>query len=946
MFDEAGDERLWLSDPPTVTAILVAHNGALWLPKVLSSLGVMDFAPTAWQAVDVSSTDGSGDLLREAFGAERLTYVPSGTGFGSAVQMGLHVAPTSDWIWLLHDDSAIEPATLAALLDEALSGDDIAIVGPKVREWPSLRRLLEVGITLSGTASRVTGLEPGEPDAGQHDRPRNVLAVGTAGMLIRRDVWEAVSGFDEALPLFFDDVDLGWRVARAGYRVRTAPKAVVFHAEASARGNRRVSTGDVSESEHRRAALFTSLANVSRGVFWWQYVRLFFGTVIRALGLLIAKAPEEAGDELVALKSVYAHPGALRAARAARARTSNVDAAHIRPLFPSPWLPYQQGFDSLREVLTTVMKPEAVATGGRRTAGRRASAFDATPESAPQSHSGPSFWRRWPWLTTVLVLVILSLVAARGLLAGGSLHGGALLPAPGSTGGWWQLYFERWHDVGIGSDVSAPPYSLVLAVAALPVWFEPGLLIALLMLGAVPLAAMTAHRLSGRWFSSRPVRIAWAITYGLAIVATGAVAQGRIGTVVAMTVAPVIVGATASLLERPGWQGGLRLGLWLALATAFAPVTYLGTVVVFAAVIVWAWRARRPHPAPFRSLAIALLVPVVLTGAWMWQRVVVPFRWWWEAGLADAHVGPLRVSWWELILGRVGGPGAAPPWLSVGVVALGVIALFSGRRSTAVSWCWVVALVGFLATVVGNSMTFTPAPGPNSVPVWCGVGAVTWIGGLAAAAFFVIDDVVARPMRGSQAAKAFGAAMVVLALVAPVGTGAWWLSRGVDDPLTRGDVQEVPAYLASRPAQKTLVVEGGVNAGVRYDVVVADGMSLGQEVVQPSRTDSAGVTRLLAMLLSNPTGRNLEALASYGISAIYAPATVDAELARRLDAAPGLEPSGSENPNSRVWTLKAKAVEVPHGGGYERWLIAAAHLIVLIIAVVLTAPVRQRRRQL
>ncbi len=946
MFDEAGDERPWLSDPPTVTAILVAHNGSAWLPKALSSLGVMDFAPTAWRAVDVSSTDGSGDLLRETFGVERMTYAPSGTGFGSAVKIGLQAAPPSDWIWLLHDDSSVQPATLAALLDEALSGDDIAIVGPKVREWPSLRRLLEVGITISGTAARVTGLEPGEPDAGQHDRPRDVLAVSTAGMLIRRDVWDAVGGFDEALPLFFDDVDLGWRVARAGYRIRTAPKAVVFHAEASARGNRHVSTGDVSESERRRAALFTSLANVSRGTFWWQYVRLFLGTLIRALGFLIAKAPEEAGDELVALKSVYAHPRSLRAARAARARTSNIDAARIRHLFPSPWLPYQHGFDSLREVLTTVMKPEAVSTGGRRTSGRRASAFDATAESAQGDRGGPSFWRRRPWLTTVLVLVILSLVAARGLLTGGSLHGGGLLPAPDTAGGWWQLYFERWHNVGIGSDVSAPPYALVLALAALPVWFEPSLLIAVLMLGAMPLAAMTAHRASGRWFGSRAVRIVWAITYALVIVATGAVAQGRIGTVVAMTVAPVVVGATASLLDRPGWQAGLRLGLWLALATAFAPVTYLGAIVVFAAVAVSAQRAQRRQQAPWQSLLVALVVPALLTGAWMWQRVVVPFRWWWEAGLADAHVGSLDVSWWEIILGRVGGPGAASPWLSIGIVALGILTLFSGRRRTAVSWCWVAALVGLVITVAGSSMTFTPAPGPDSVPVWCGVGAVAWLGGLAAAAFFVIDDVMARPIRGSQAAKAFGAAVVVIALVAPIGTGAWWLIRGVDDPLTRGDLREVPAYLASRPAQKTLVVEGGINGGVRYDVVVADGLSLGQEAVQPSRADSAGVTRLLATLLSNPTGRNLEALASYGISAIYAPARVDAELARRLDAAPGLDPSGSEDPDSRVWTLEAKPVEMQHRGGFERWLIAAAHVLVLIIAVVLTAPVRQRRRQL
>src|SRR5882757_8534136 len=113
MLEEAEDTRPWLTNPPTVAAVLVAHNGAAWLPKVFESLAVMDYAPTSWNVVDVSSTDGSGELLRETFGAERITYAPSGTGFGAAVRLGLEHAPLTDWIWLLHDDSAVTPGTLA-----------------------------------------------------------------------------------------------------------------------------------------------------------------------------------------------------------------------------------------------------------------------------------------------------------------------------------------------------------------------------------------------------------------------------------------------------------------------------------------------------------------------------------------------------------------------------------------------------------------------------------------------------------------------------------------------------------------------------------------------------------------------------------------------------------------------------------------------------------------
>ncbi|MFI5427582.1 glycosyltransferase [Aeromicrobium sp. UC242_57] len=177
-------------------------------------------------------------LLRDSFGSDRITYAPSGTGFGEAVRRGVAELPRTDWIWLLHDDASVLPGTLAGLLDTATSAPDIAAVGPKIREWPSLRRLLEVGLTVTATGTRETGLETGEPDAGQHDRPRDVLAVNTAGILIRRDVWDELDGFDPQLPLYFDDIDFGWRLARAGYRTVTAPSAIIFHAESSRRGQR------------------------------------------------------------------------------------------------------------------------------------------------------------------------------------------------------------------------------------------------------------------------------------------------------------------------------------------------------------------------------------------------------------------------------------------------------------------------------------------------------------------------------------------------------------------------------------------------------------------------------------------------------------------------------------------------------------------------------------
>ena len=77
-----------------------------------------------------------------------------------------------------------------------------AVLGPKVMDWADRRRPARGrGHASTRAGRRITGIEPREVDQGQHDGDRDVLAVGSAGMLVRRDVWDQVGGFDPAMPL-------------------------------------------------------------------------------------------------------------------------------------------------------------------------------------------------------------------------------------------------------------------------------------------------------------------------------------------------------------------------------------------------------------------------------------------------------------------------------------------------------------------------------------------------------------------------------------------------------------------------------------------------------------------------------------------------------------------------------------------------------------------------
>ncbi|HEY5032093.1 MAG TPA: glycosyltransferase, partial [Actinomycetes bacterium] len=143
-----------------VTAVLVAHNGARWLPKTLTALRRLTRQPQLVVAVDTGSTDATSLLLAKALGASAVLTMPRDTGFGAAVHHAVDAGknapgvpaepgidgPVVEWLWLLHDDSAPDPESLRQLLAAVDASPSIAVAGPKVRGWSDPSQLVEVGL--------------------------------------------------------------------------------------------------------------------------------------------------------------------------------------------------------------------------------------------------------------------------------------------------------------------------------------------------------------------------------------------------------------------------------------------------------------------------------------------------------------------------------------------------------------------------------------------------------------------------------------------------------------------------------------------------------------------------------------------------------------------------------------------------------------------------------
>ena len=323
-----------------VLAVLVCHDGEFWLPTALDSLARLTRRPRWVIAVDTGSDDGTPGLLAASNEVDVVLRMPRDTGFAEAVHTAVDDADrrwgrnadrgSGDWLWVLHDDAAPAPDCLEVLLSVADASPSAAVLGPLCLDWDEPRLVVEAGVSIDASGSRQTGIGADELDMGQFATNSEVLAVGSAGSLMRRREWDGLGGYDTALGLLREDVDYGWRVNRAGGLVLCAPSARLRHARALSARTRPLDTAGVDRryrATDRAHGLRTFLANCSSPAFVLGLVRLPVLAVLRALGLLLMRRARAAGAELAGFSRVLGSgPGIADLADARRRRSTGATA--------------------------------------------------------------------------------------------------------------------------------------------------------------------------------------------------------------------------------------------------------------------------------------------------------------------------------------------------------------------------------------------------------------------------------------------------------------------------------------------------------------------------------------------------------------------------------------------------------------------------------------------
>ncbi|WFF86573.1 glycosyltransferase family 2 protein [Burkholderia contaminans] len=232
---------------PKVTVIIPTRDGGPLLKKCMHSI----FDGTVYDNFEVVVVDNQSesretiDFLRSLSKRSNVTVLRYDFPFNySSINNFAEKHASGEILCFLNDDvEAIEPGWLSEMVSHALR-PDIGAVGAKLLYGDGFIQHAGVVMGIGGFASHAHRLYPATHPgyAGRACLVQNFSAVTGACLVMRRDVFRAVGGFDEDnLPVAFNDVDLCLRVREAGYRVLWTPYAVLHHYESYSRGDDQMS---------------------------------------------------------------------------------------------------------------------------------------------------------------------------------------------------------------------------------------------------------------------------------------------------------------------------------------------------------------------------------------------------------------------------------------------------------------------------------------------------------------------------------------------------------------------------------------------------------------------------------------------------------------------------------------------------------------------------------
>lgn len=219
-----------MAKTPLVISVILNTNRKADTLECLASLEAGRYANHRAIVLDNHSSDGSVEAIRAAFPRVEVIELAENRGYAGNNNVGIRkaLAEGAEWVFVLNEDTVLDPMCLGHLIAVGESDARIGIVGPLVYHHDEPGIIQSAG---GGMSTRWEGFHHGqnEPDRGQFNRPHDVQWISGCGILVRRAVIEQIGVIDERFFIYWEETEWCTRAGEAGWRIVQVPAAKMWH---------------------------------------------------------------------------------------------------------------------------------------------------------------------------------------------------------------------------------------------------------------------------------------------------------------------------------------------------------------------------------------------------------------------------------------------------------------------------------------------------------------------------------------------------------------------------------------------------------------------------------------------------------------------------------------------------------------------------------------------
>jgi len=214
-----------------VYIVVLNWNGKEDTLECLKSLRITSYDNYRVILVDNGSEDDSVVAVKENFPEVEVVETGKNLGFAGGNNVGIEYAmgKGADYVYLINNDTTVDPDYLKELVAVAEADPKVGAVGSKICYHSEPDRIWFAGGKINWLKNKGEHIGLDEIDKGQYDETGEVGYLTGCSLLLKREVVEKIGVLEDDYFLYYEDADYSQRVKNAGYKVMYAPKSKIYH---------------------------------------------------------------------------------------------------------------------------------------------------------------------------------------------------------------------------------------------------------------------------------------------------------------------------------------------------------------------------------------------------------------------------------------------------------------------------------------------------------------------------------------------------------------------------------------------------------------------------------------------------------------------------------------------------------------------------------------------